>query len=194
MMFRTILLVSLLAGPAWAVPQLYDVTGVAKGDVLNLREGPLASAAAIGQLPPDAKAVEGVQTVNGWVLVIVGEQSGWARQTFLKQHPDLWADGARPALHCYGTEPFWSLDLAGSGQKGGMQFQVEDKITTFPHPDIRQSRNRLYDYRFAGGGVEASLSEAACSDGMSDRTMGLSVMVNTPDALFSGCCMIAEGQ
>lgn len=43
---------------AQVLPALYDVAGVAGDDVLNVQVGPDADSAAMGSLPPNAKAVE----------------------------------------------------------------------------------------------------------------------------------------
>ena len=92
------------------LPDLFDVTGVAAVDALNVRSAPDAQAEIMGALDSDATDVEITAIQGGWGRVNQGERSGWTAMRFLSRQDDTWMAGAiPPALVCFGTEPFWSL-------------------------------------------------------------------------------------
>ena len=70
-----------------ALPALYDVTGVAADDALNIRAEPAANAEIIGTLPSDARSVEvvAVDASGKWALVNSAERSGYLALRFLLQ-------------------------------------------------------------------------------------------------------------
>ena len=184
------------AHPALAetLPALFDVTGVAPGDVLNIRAEPSASAALRGSLAPDAKGIEGITRRGGWMQVNAGEAAGWVSARFLARGAAVWGSGLPPTLHCSGTEPFWSLKQA----QGGLVLSTPDAADR--HFALRQvldgglpqgaQRSVLAD------GLTAVIAPAACSDGMSDRAYGLTATVilgEAPEAQqLSGCCSVAR--
>ncbi|SIS54451.1 SH3 domain-containing protein [Roseivivax lentus] len=183
-----------LAAPLHAqdLPALYDVTGVASDDVLNVREGPAASAAQIGALGPAATDIEVTAIENGWGRVNTDERSGWASLSFLARQGGQWADGLPAPRTCFGTEPFWSLDLAADV----FDFQLFDKgLVSGPITLRTRASGRPDRYAFAGeaGGDRAILvmGRAECSDGMSDRLYGLTADFLLGDTLYSGCCSVA---
>lgn len=82
------LLFSLIASAAAATfdawPALYDVSGVASDDVLNIRAEPSADAPIIGTLAHDATNVEIIRDgENGWGLVNTDEGTGWVSFAYL---------------------------------------------------------------------------------------------------------------
>jgi uncharacterized protein YraI len=68
----------------------YRVVGVARGDMLNIRELPDAESDLIGQIPPTARAVRGFgctdDTPSGteWCRVKYGPVVGWVRGRFVE--------------------------------------------------------------------------------------------------------------
>lgn len=187
-----------LATPEYVLPTLFDVTGVAANDKLNIRERPDAKSTVIGTLAPDAKGVEVIAERNGWSMVNTAERAGWVNSLYLNYRTDVWMAGALPAnLSCHGTEPFWSLR------------QVGDKMVYETPEGARQMQRRavLDDGYFrstkrsviAGddkGRVTAVISPDQCSDGMSDRMFGLSATLvfdgsGQSSQMQTGCCQIA---
>jgi hypothetical protein len=77
-----------LAGEA-SLPALFDVTGVASGDVLNLRAEPSAQATIIGSFPADATGIEVIATDSSgrWGQVNAVERAGWASLAYLARQP-----------------------------------------------------------------------------------------------------------
>lgn len=185
---------ALLGGMAAAqdLPALYDVTGVASDDVLNVRDAPQASANRIGTLAPDSAGIEVIATQGGWARVNTAERSGWASLSFLVRQPGQWGDGLPAPQSCFGTEPFWSLDLT----EGEATFDVPDAGTQTGPITLRIAATGRPDrYAFAAEMAEGRavfvMGRTECSDGMSDRLYGLSADVLIGDVMYSGCCSVA---
>lgn len=184
----------------YILPTLFDVTGVAADDVLNIRAAPDANAAIVGTLAPDARDIEvvGHDDTGQWAQVNAGERSGWAALRFLAYQVDVWPpEGLPPSLHCIGTEPFWS-------------FRPGDGAILFSTPEMQESSLRIDAVMSTGVfreprrsviargqelGMTAVIVPMACSDGMSDRAYGLDVTAILEDQgdrrLLTGCCSIA---
>lgn len=199
---RSFLLFLILALPAMAetiLPALYDVTGVAANDVLNVREAPNADASIISSIPPDAVDIEVVAQDGNWGLINVGERSGWASMTYLKARhvPDYLTIIGQP-LTCFGTEPFWSYT----------QDPVATSIFTyFDDPAQSYGQDSLFitqnhnpgEWLFSQLGyvrLTGFMRQEACNDGMSDRTFGLSLTLLIEEDVaipyvLNGCCSLA---
>lgn len=201
-MIRLLALLLLLAGPARATvdgwPALFDVTGVAADDVLNVRAAPSAGAPVIGTLAPDARGVEVIRPTRDlrWGRVNLGDQAGWAALAYLQRRPGQW-DGAIPdSLTCTGTEPFWSLRL----DPGATRLDRPEGAALTAGPAARQpaeGRRDVWAFRAwaEGRGLSGFVTRAACSDGMSDRDYGLRVefleLLGDGFTAYSGCCSLA---
>lgn len=197
-MFRTALVLSLaLAGPALAtqeyiLPTLFDVTGVAMNDVLNIRADPNPTAPIIGTLAPDATRIEVVEERRGWARVNTGEGSGWVNSRFLAYRTDVWTDGALPqGWQCFGTEPFWAVIPQGGDVVLGGPDMPEDTrpVRAVLSTGIFRDPTRAV----VADGVTVVSTPQRCSDGMSDRLFGLRAEVVIHGAaprLLSGCCTI----
>lgn len=190
-----VLLVAMAAGTAQAdLPALYRVTGVAQADTLNVRAAPGTSGAVIGTLAPDADGVEvtALSPDGKWAQVNTGEASGWAALRFLQR-----VSGTPFPLRatCFGTEPFWSLELGEEAvfdQMSGVEFRFDRAA------DLR-SANRTDRTAILADGplgrLTGTVSAQACSDGMSDRAYGLSIDAvldfrTGGPRLISGCCTL----
>ena len=192
---------ALLAGPALAaaeyqLPTLFDVTGVAANDRLNIRERPDAGARIIGTLPPDARGIEVLAERNGWAQVNTAERAGWVSARYLTYRTDVWQAGQLPAtLNCLGTEPFWSLRQVGTTM-----------VYETPEGARQMERRAVLDPGFrspvrgviagdAQGRLTLAMQPMQCSDGMSDRIYGLSALLIFDEAgqrsrMQTGCCRI----
>ncbi|CUH51566.1 COG3650 family protein [Shimia marina] len=190
-MIRIIIALCLWPLSLWAdpLPALYDVVGVEVDDTLNIRRLPNASAAQIGALPNDARDIEVTAQNDGgtWARINIGEGHGWVSARYLTR-------SANPgkALHCFGTEPFWSAKLS-EGQPLRYTSPDEQYRTSDLGKRIR-SANLTDRFALQFGPTLAMIKRAECSDGMSDRLFGLEadLLLNrdgTP-ALLSGCCSI----
>ena len=103
------------ASLAEGFPALYDVTGVAAGDVLNIRAAASASAPLVGALHRQATGVEVVAVEGAWAVVAAGEASGYAALRYLVRQPVADWYTLHGPITCHGTEPFWTLRLDPAG-------------------------------------------------------------------------------
>lgn len=184
----------------YILPTLFDVTGVAADDVLNIRSAPDAGAEIIGTLAADARDIEvvGHDDTGRWARINAGERSGWAALRYLAYQVDVWSPGTLPpTLHCLGTEPFWSFRPRGNeivfstpeGPESGME--IEQVLSTGILRDPRRSISAQGESRR----ITATMVPMACSNGMSDHSYGLDVTVilegrGEPE-MRAGCCSIA---
>jgi len=197
------LLFLLLFAPGWAMagqfPAIYDVTGVAETDTLNVRSGPATDFRVIGKLAPDATGVEVVDINDDgdWGLIITGEQSGWVALRFMARQPGQPETGLPERLSCSGTEPFWSFRLAADGTA---EFSRPDITVAFNSVQTVRSENRTDRHAVFGDGGDtvatAIVGRNQCSDGMSDRVYGLGIDLVVTDTdkvrVYSGCCSVAQ--
>lgn len=173
-------------------PALFDVSGVAADDVLNVRIGPSASTDLLGALSHDATRIEVIRAEGNWGLINIGETTGWASLRYLAP------SAAQPSLaypqSCFGTEPFWSLR---NGDE--MVFERMGEAVLRADPIDGGPASGSLGRFFALGTSEdtrltAVISSEACSDGMSDREFGLSVDLLVENggsrSLYSGCCSL----
>ena len=183
-------------------PALHDVTGVAADDVLNIRAAPDAGAEIVGTLEPDARDVEVIapDPRHGWGQVTTAEGTGWVALPFLSRQPGQYVGAFLKPRRCFGTEPFWSLDLdegTGAVFRGGPESEtaaegvVSGRFASLGRRDVQALRLTWRD----GGDATAMLHITACSDGMSDRSYGIRIDLLRPGsgeaALLSGCCALS---
>lgn len=177
--------------PGW--PALHDVVDVAPDDILNVRARPDARAPVIGVLAPDAGGVEVIEADETlrWGRVNAGEASGWASLRYLERRPGQW-DGAFPAIAaCFGTEPFWTLEVAGDRLEwitpGG---RVAGEVSARLGSVARRDRHGLAG-SVEGAPLAAVIRGERCGDGMSDRAYGLAFDAILGSVVYSGCCTLA---
>lgn len=198
--FRPIALFLALCLPAVAAaqPGYFRVTGVASDDTLNVRAGPSASSADIGDLPHDATGIEvaGTDASGDWGSILWEEGNGWIAMRFLAPDPvPTIAGTALPSgLLCTGTEPFWSLRMtAGSASfsdVAGANFTM-----SLTGAKVAEGRASFPVQLSHGGAASASVAivqPATCSDGMSDRSYPYAVayLINSAagQRFIAGCC------
>ena len=186
-----------LAAAQSALPALYDVTGVASNDVLNVRAAPSGSAPIIGALSYRQLNVEVVRLNDSgrWGLVNMGEQSGWTSMSYLARVPGQ-PDGKMPRpLRCFGTEPFWSADL----ERKNFGLSTPDDTLSFDLLSVQTAQGSLSHYSFIATEilreVHGVVRRTACNDGMSDRDFGLGVdliLLRGSNAThLTGCCSVS---
>jgi len=193
------LLLFLLPGLAHAesFPALYDVTGVASNDVLNIRMEPSAGSEILGMLAPNARGIEVVRLSDDfkWGLVNQGDGAGWVSMRYMHRQPGQdW--GVMPRnVFCSGTEPFWSFNVIDGNEA---RFDAPD--VTRAYSVTAQLPGLVFPGDFAvvaegvSGRATAIISLAMCNDGMSNREFGMNVGLllesATPEALYVGCCSL----
>lgn len=192
-------LVWMSAAPAdaQAAPPLYRVVNVDAHDTLNIRATPSPTAAILGDLPPDTRSVEVLETRHGWGRILSGEGSGWISLAYLDvmDRPSLAGFNAPAGLQCAGTEPFWGVAIHADGSAVYHDMMTLGEDRTMVISDARTARGRFapFIYHFEGevAGM-ALIRPAQCSDGMSDRVYGWEAMIDMRDEagarLMEGCC------
>lgn len=192
-MRKLILILTLLAMPVWAdsLPSIHAVTGVQVDDALNVRAEPTAKASVIGRLAGNATGIEVVQhSADGrWARINLGESSGWVSLRYLSAaNPAAWPP---QTLQCFGTEPFWSLSIAGQNVLFDRPGETAQSYTI---NSFTTSSNRTDRFGFTGAALSAVITAQSCSDGMSDRQFGIGVdllFTGSEAAQYSGCCTLA---
>ena len=194
-----LVLLSLSPAIAQDLPAFFDVAGVSQNDVLNVRSEPTAGSDIVGKLAAGQTGVEvvAVDDSGRWGQVNVGERSGWASMTYLvRQTPDGY--GPARQLSCFGTEPFWSLDLIQN--QGGEFRDMAETTLHFPLGRLSDSGNLIGRYgtiaQTDDGTLAIIVRREACNDGMSDRQFGLGIdlVLGGPGAsqTLPGCCRIGQ--
>jgi len=198
---RTILVAALVATTAAPVlaqdfPALFRVVGVASNDVLNIRAEPSARAPIVGSFRPGERDIEviGRNEAGTWGLVNVDEGTGWSSLRYLERETgEGWAGMGVP-LTCFGTEPFWlarympdfarlEVEVLGEGTDA---FGVTWTGGIAGRPPYGAGMS------LSGDGF-ATFRGGTCSDGMSDRLYGISVLLYPgPGDGFEGCCSLAR--
>lgn len=196
-MLRIAMILAALSGQAYATPEyvlptLFDVTGVASDDVLNIRAAPEAGAEIIGSFAPNAKNIEVVAEQKGWSQVDTGEQSGWVSSRYLNYQTEVWEPGKLPdSFSCYGTEPFWNVKLKGNQLVLGTPDSEDDSRNIQTVLDTGAFRHPMR--AVVAEGMTLTATPQQCSDGMSDRTLGLAAHViihGDKPRMLTGCCSI----
>lgn len=183
--------------------RLYRVTGVAAGDVLNIRAQPDPAAQIAGTLAPDASGVAVAGTrmeTNGavWWQVVGGDGLGWVNARYLTPADDAPPTGDETfPLRCTGTEPFWSVSVTGGEAR--FETPMEEAKTWQAGPMTRAAGlTGRYAIRLeSGDGVghlAAWRNHRFCSDGMSDIGFPYEGIVVTPDGTVHGGCCLRAGQ
>lgn len=195
-MIRILFVFLMMPSLLWAndFPALFDVSGVASNDVLNVRAEGAASAPIVGMLAHDANDVEVVALSGNWGQINTGETSGWVSMRYLaaqEPNPDY---ALAQRLSCYGTEPFWSAEFV-QGQK--VTFSSPEGSYETPGAGLMIPASGVPGlWAMAYSDSVATFRREMCSDGMSDRMFGLSVALFKRHAgevaLFSGCCSITS--
>ena len=176
---------------AQVFPALYDVTGVATDDVLNIRKAASASSPILATLPPDARSVEVIAPAGDWAMVNTGERSGYVALRFLARQPNAdWFDLELPVT-CLGTEPFWNFALTPSQGRvvyASPEGEFAAPVTgLWPGDQFAQVAGTAFPQGFA------TIRGATCSDGMSDRTYGLAIdlfLSGDQTTVRHGCCTL----
>ncbi len=181
------------------LPAVFDVTGVASDDVLNIRAAPSATADILRSIPPDAKGVEvlALSQDGKWGMVSTGEGNGWVAMRYLTAQPAPGPDTLPRPMTCMGTEPFWALEHG----RGLDLFRVPGEPD---QPLVLQSEFAAPEGYFAlsGGSGQTdtqyalTITRQFCSDGMSDRQFGFDarLFISSPagNRLLHGCCTLDQ--
>lgn len=192
------LLLACIATPVLADPwpAAYRVDGVAAADVLNIRAAPDAGAEVLATIAPFAMSVEvlGRSPDGRWGEVGLPEGNGWVNMRFLAATPTPAGELPRP-LSCLGTEPFWSIQFPARGGAVWSDPETPDLALDLVEETVVDGQWGGFLLRLAdaqGALHTLTVTRARCSDGMSDRAFGFSVLrvSSRGPALERGCCTL----
>jgi uncharacterized membrane protein len=194
-MIRSILLLTVaLSQPlaAQELPALFNVTGVAANDVLNIRAEATASSAVVGSFAPDATGIEVVGIEGSWAIVNSGEGTGYVSSSFLAHDGQAnWSDLSTP-LSCFGTEPFWLFSVDPAAATATFDL-FDGEAVTWPVQQSWPATPRSGVVALDMGEAIAVLRPEECSDGMSDMTYGIAfdlLMRGETGGGYEGCCSL----
>lgn len=187
----------------WTAPDLYRVSGVASGDVLNVRAEPRAEARKLGELASDASPVEVIATrdidASRWAQVLKDGRPGWVNMAYLEPvEAETVAGSALPAaLMCTGTEPFWGLEFAASSATYTDPEMDEPRTRTIEAVTLPTARGEFPVAVAFEGWDWAVITRERCSDAMSSDDYQWSVQyftrIGETPAFLQGCCRIEPG-
>lgn len=184
--------------------EAYEVTGVAPGDTLSLREEPSEGGKPsdwkeVERIPHDAKEILGTGRsvrigTQRWIEAVYNGKTGWAN---LKHLQGVHGGGeASPNFHCSGTEPFWSISI---GARSATYESPDDKSGTMgvDATIVAQGRPGIpVLYRMSGPNglkMQAAVSQQEwCSDGMSDYDYAFEILLSDDHSLRQGCCSLSR--
>jgi len=184
----------------------YRVTGVAAGDVLNIRPEPGPGGDPLGELAPGAAPVEVLEVqstgAGEWGRVLAADGNGWVAMKFLEPLKVAKIAGTEipDGLVCMGTEPFWNAKVS---TEEGLRFaDIDQNEAVMPITKAMNAIGRMH--RFAvlasDGKTRATAmlgTNESCSDGMSDRDFGwrMDLLLERDGdgeypQLYEGCCRL----
>jgi len=196
------------------LPRLFQVTGVAADDTLNIRQIANATALIIGHLTPTETHIEvsAFSEDQRWGQINTGEQSGWVFMRYMADMRDpAWWELPRP-LFCFGTEPFWSATIDAE-TSGGLEINIAGAPNYFMRYDwlraslgwgsIDNPKGVTANFTNSSGSHKAvtTMRTHACDDGMSDGSYGIAIQLFTTQESagdkfshrsWSGCCSLSR--
>jgi len=196
-MMRLAVMLILMATASYpdTFPAAFFVTDVAEDDTLNIRKAPDPNAKVIGAYGPYALNIEVLRTTpdGKWGLVIAGESNGWTAMRFLERSDHQNPIAFPRPMRCFGTEPFWSLNVTTRGDEyQEMGFDRRD-LTMISESVATNGAMAT----FAEGPTSSRtlmIKRGYCNDGMSDREFGWQATLfnDAPDesTVQSGCCSL----
>ncbi|MCK4713165.1 MAG: SH3 domain-containing protein, partial [Marinosulfonomonas sp.] len=179
-------------------PALYDVTGVASDDVLNVRKGPGASYPVIEALAPYDRYIEIIRLSDDgrWGLIGYAEGSGWTSMRYLARQRNLNGPDLPRPLNCGGNEPFWGLSFSANGSDFNEPGEPPRFLSSTWEGIPEGMLPIAYGVRMAQGSGEISaiITRSQCSDGMSDKEYGFAINALLSGAfgnrMLTGCCSL----
>ncbi len=129
---------------------------------------------------------------DGWAMVNHAEGTGYVALSFLAPtDAPPWSGLAAP-LHCFGTEPFWSLTWDPALRQATFT-DYDGAPRVWPVRQLWPARPMTDLVALGMDEGTAILRPGQCSDGMSDFTYGIAfdLLLSGPDgASYSGCCSL----
>ncbi len=183
----------LLAAPLFAdtFPAHFYVTGVANNDLLNVRSLPSTSTEILKTYTPYTINIEVLETTTdgSWGKVGAGETNGWVAMRYLARSTTNAPNEVPRPMSCFGTEPFWSLNLTQRGDEFEAPEIGRQDLT--PTDMIQADKGFYLEFE---GSERIFIRRGQCSDGMSDRAFGWQSTAlyfdQSGPVIANGCCTL----
>lgn len=182
--------------------RFYQLTGIASGDVLNVRSGPSTRNRVIGKLTHDAGTLEILERdpEHQWGRIVWEGGMGWVFLEFVSPvSPEMVPSSDIPInLHCSGADPYWDYSVISETE---VMFKVlfDDSAENTKIQTVVESANSANEPTALIAQTEdikltALLDTQLCEDVATGRRYGWSIdlLVEQQGApkLFSGCCSL----
>ncbi|WP_417242910.1 SH3 domain-containing protein [Celeribacter sp.] len=194
----TVLAVSLCLWAGFSCAEMMQVTGVPDGDHLNVRKGPSASSADIGDLHEgDVVDVRGENVAGTWSHIRYRGETAWVASRYLTRTVEAGrvatVSGFPLGITCRGTEPFWTLTIA-QDRMAEFTSLVDGPAPITALTQATPSTGGGYPFAFTAPPYVGTLDAQACSDGMSDISYAMSLVLTNPSQGWTGplygCCNV----
>jgi uncharacterized membrane protein len=181
------------AEPAGATLSVY---GVGDNDTLRMRAGPSASTPETGSIPPNGDGIEaGDPTDNlNWLSVTYKGKTGFVNTSFLAYGAQATRDRLPVRLQCFGTEPFWSIDVGYHRALANLVFSESKAELSLADPETSRGFVSPWLLRGEGAADFLLIDAKKCSDGMSDTDYSYSLSAEVGGVLLKGCCEQGAGR
>lgn len=180
------------------LPAVFTVTGVSVNDRLWVRDAPQVTGRRLGGLTPGAVVNVNGRALGNWVQITLNGQIGYINANYLTRASQSsgasTANGFPLGISCRGTEPHWTLSIAADRS---VQY-----TSLIDGPDLISSLTQTtpsvgggYPFNFTAQPYSGVLNSQACSDGMSDISYSMAIMLSRPSAnggteTLHGCCNV----
>lgn len=90
--------------------------------------------------------------------------------------------------NCIGTEPFWNVQV----EKSGITFHLmgEEPVAYPFRPARKKGNSSVYETSAGNSRMAVTITEGACSDGMSDANYPYQVQVERDGQSYQGCAFL----
>lgn len=176
----------------------YRVTGVQQPDSLKVRKDGGLNAPVVGELDVTKTTITVTGRTRGkWWEVIGGTATGWVHSKFLSPVSEAREDNF--PLNCFGTEPFWGLEVSGAKASFTTIAGEVEKLPLTASGWIK-ARGLIdrFVIRFDGppkapnGYLSVLSMEQRCSDNMSEDAYPYHATLIGPNGeVYGGCCVRA---
>lgn len=177
------------------LPAVFHVSGVAADDVFNIRSAPSANADIIHMVANGIPISVLGMASGAWAKVQLHNTVGFAHTGYLERGGGTTTmTGFQLGLECIGTEPFWNMTF-GVDNMVRMNL-MGNSAAAVPLTSTSVSPTSTgYSSHFAAAPYSGQINHEICSDGMSDNTYPMSILLNGPNAVGDpmvahGCCQL----
>ncbi len=190
--------------------QIYAVTNVVSGGLLNMRSAPSTTSKVVIKLPANADGIvaTGEEKKVGqavWVKVYWKGTGGWINKYYLRPESTTTTKPSTPTstpakptprsvvMKCNGTEPFWGIDITEASlnvnMADGPQYRVP---VTFRQTSANNRTIAVIAGADGPNATQVFLQKVnSCSDGMSDTVYPYTATaVLNNQRVISGCCKV----